>query len=204
MADKNKIYVLCNSHDRTKRPGREWMVFLKCVELDKKFRFTPENARFVWPCFAHHVGRKVWIHHFSVLAWPTPTLYSLIDLRLIGRAMANIRVLRDIKARHGVAANEITRRAYLYIARNETLPPQVRHQAQLQLNSFDRYTRPTTVKNRCAESGKGRGIMSEFALSRVSPKWLLMSRFNVWSRIQFQFRMKALRGELNGVHKASW
>lgn len=82
--------------------------------------------------------------------------------------MTNIRVLRDIKARHGVAASEIARRAYLYIARNETLPPQVRHQAQLQLNTFDRYTRPTTVKNRCAESGKGRGIIREFALSRVS------------------------------------
>ncbi|CAL1702251.1 unnamed protein product [Somion occarium] len=98
----------------------------------------------------------------------------------------NIRVLRDIKARHGVNANEIARRAYLYVARNASLPASVRYQAQLQLNTFGRYTRPTTVKNRCAESGKGRGIMSEFALSR------------------FQFRLKARAGELPGVHKASW
>jgi small subunit ribosomal protein S14 len=82
--------------------------------------------------------------------------------------MPNIRVLRDIKARHGVQANEIARRAYLYVARNQSLPPQVRHQAQLQLNTFGRYTRPTTVKNRCAETGRGRGIMSEFSLCRVS------------------------------------
>lgn len=82
--------------------------------------------------------------------------------------MPNIRVLRDIKARKGVQANEIARRAYLYVARNQTLPPQVRHQAQLQLNTFGRYTRPTTVKNRCSETGRGRGIMSEFALCRVS------------------------------------
>lgn len=82
--------------------------------------------------------------------------------------MPNIRVLRDIKARHGVQANEIARRAYLYVARNQSLPPQVRHQAQLQLNTFGRYTRPTTVKNRCSETGRGRGIMSEFALCRVS------------------------------------
>ena len=81
--------------------------------------------------------------------------------------MPNVRVLRDLKARHGVNANEILRRAYLYVARNQTLPPQVRYQAQLQLNTFNKYTRPTTVKNRCSESGKGRGIMSEFALSRV-------------------------------------
>ncbi|KAI0061225.1 glucocorticoid receptor-like (DNA-binding domain) [Artomyces pyxidatus] len=100
--------------------------------------------------------------------------------------MPNIRVLRDIKARKGVAANEITRRAYLFVARNQSLPAQVRYQAQLQLNSFGRYTRPTTVKNRCTETGRGRGIISEFGLCR------------------FQFRQKALAGELPGVHKASW
>ena len=81
--------------------------------------------------------------------------------------MPNIRVLRDIKARKGVQAYELVRRAYLYVARNQSLPSQVRHQAQLQLNTFGRYTRPTTVKNRCHESGRGRGILSEFRLSRV-------------------------------------
>ncbi|KAF4574809.1 40S ribosomal protein mrp2, mitochondrial [Pleurotus pulmonarius] len=100
--------------------------------------------------------------------------------------MPNIRVLRDIKARELVRANEVARRAYLYVARNQALPPQVRHQAQLQLNTFGRYTRPTTVKNRCHETGRGRGIMSEFGLCR------------------FQFRLKALKGELPGVQKASW
>jgi small subunit ribosomal protein S14 len=79
----------------------------------------------------------------------------------------NVRVLRDIKARKGVAENEISRRAYLYVARNQTLPAQVRYQAQLQLNNFGRYTRPTTVKNRCIASGRGRGIISEFGLCRV-------------------------------------
>jgi len=100
--------------------------------------------------------------------------------------MVNARMARDIKTRHGVLLNEVSRRAYLFVARNQTLPPQVRHHAQMQLNTFDRYTRPTAVKNRCYESGRGRGIMSEFALSR------------------FQFRLKALKGELPGVRKASW
>ncbi|KAI9435361.1 hypothetical protein F5148DRAFT_1278590 [Russula earlei] len=72
----------------------------------------------------------------------------------------NIRVLRDIKARKGVPDNEISRRAYLY----------------LQLNSFGRYTRPTTVKNRCTATGRGRGIIGEFGLCR------------------YQFRLKALAG----------
>ena len=78
------------------------------------------------------------------------------------------RVLRDIKRRNAVQATEVVRRAYLYVARNQTLPPQIRHQAQLQLNAFPKDTRPATVKNRCTESGRGRGVMSEFGLCRVS------------------------------------
>ena len=77
------------------------------------------------------------------------------------------RVARDIKTRRGVMINEVARRAYLFVSRNEALSPQIRHHAQMQLNTFDRYTRPTAVKNRCSESGRGRGIMSEFALSRA-------------------------------------
>ncbi|TFK56121.1 mitochondrial 40s ribosomal protein [Heliocybe sulcata] len=98
----------------------------------------------------------------------------------------NCRVLRDIKARKGVQQNELLRRAYLYVARDQRQPAQVRHQAQLQLNTFGKYTRPTTVKNRCTETGRGRGIMSEFGLCRTV------------------FRAKARNHELPGVHKASW
>jgi len=116
-----------------------------------------------------------------------------------------IRVLRDIKARRGFADNEIIRRAYLYIARNENLPPQARHQAQLQLNSFDRFTRPTNVKNRCIESGRGRGIIGEFGLSRVCRLlYMYIPLTSTHLTAQFQFRLKALKGELPGVHKATW
>ena len=120
--------------------------------------------------------------------------------------MPNARVLRDIKARIGVKDNEVLRRAYLYVARNTTLPPQVRHQAQLQLNTFGRYTRPTTVKNRCVVSGRGRGIMSEFGLCRVRAFPFPCSGIPCSRRLvfQFQFRLKALHGEVNGVQKASW
>ncbi|KAF8325278.1 uncharacterized protein EI90DRAFT_2976645 [Cantharellus anzutake] len=98
----------------------------------------------------------------------------------------NARVLRDIKARRMVFENEVTRRAYLFVARNQTLPPAVRYQAQLQLNNFSKYTRPNTVNNRCVESGRGRGVMSKFGLCR------------------YQFRLKALAGDIPGVKKASW
>ena len=36
------------------------------------------------------------------------------------------------------AANELLRRAYLYIVRNETVDPKVRTQAMLKLNAFPR------------------------------------------------------------------
>jgi small subunit ribosomal protein S14 len=117
------------------------------------------------------------------------------------------RVLRDIKARQGVADNELSRRAYLYVARNQSLPAQVRYQAQLQLNTFGRYTRPTTVKNRCTATGRGRGVMGEFGLCRVSESVLFFyvpCSDWVCGGLQYQFRLKALAGELPGVHKASW
>ena len=120
--------------------------------------------------------------------------------------MPNIRILRDMRARQGVSENEIVRRAYLFVARNQSLPPQVRYQAQLQLNTFGRYTRPTTVKNRCSESGRGRGIMSEFKLCRVRFVRPLGRHGSLTAdgARQVQFRQKALAGELPGVHKASW
>jgi small subunit ribosomal protein S14 len=117
--------------------------------------------------------------------------------------MPNIRLLRDLKARHVVKSSEVLRRAYLYVARNEGLPAQVRHQAQLQLNAFDKYARPATVKNRCHESGRGRGIISEFALSRVcAPTRSVYD--GVLTASQYHFRLAALRSELPGVKKASW
>ncbi|KIY72926.1 mitochondrial 40s ribosomal protein [Cylindrobasidium torrendii FP15055 ss-10] len=98
----------------------------------------------------------------------------------------NARVLRDMKRRKGVQEAEVMRRAYLLVARNQTLPAQVRHQAQLQLNGYDRYARPAEVKNRCTATGRGRGVMSEFGLCR------------------YQFRLKALAGEINGVSRVTW
>ncbi|EPQ27659.1 uncharacterized protein PFL1_04797 [Pseudozyma flocculosa PF-1] len=98
----------------------------------------------------------------------------------------NARVLRDMATRQAVESNELIRRAFKYVARNTTLPQRVRHQAQLQLNQFPQKTRPTSVSNRCTETGRGRGIIGDFGLCR------------------YQFRLKALAGELPGVEKATW
>ena len=45
---------------------------------------------------------------------------------------------------------------------------------------------PSRYKNRCAESGRGRGYMRQFGLSRIA------------------FREHAAKGEIPGVTKSSW
>lgn len=79
----------------------------------------------------------------------------------------NIRVLRDIRVHQDVADNEISCRAYLYVTHDQSLPPQMRYQAQLQLNTFGYYMQPTMVKNRCMATGWGCGVIGKFGLCQV-------------------------------------
>lgn len=60
-----------------------------------------------------------------------------------------------------------SRQALRYIIRNLSLPPRMRAAAQLQLTQMHCYTRPTQIRNRCIEGGKGRGVLRDFRLSRV-------------------------------------
>lgn len=54
------------------------------------------------------------------------------------------------------------------------------------LAKLPRNSSPTRMKNRCAETGRPRGYMRTFGLSRVA------------------FRKHASQGEIPGVTKASW
>ncbi len=54
------------------------------------------------------------------------------------------------------------------------------------LAKLPRNSSPTRRKNRCIETGRPRGYMRQFGLSRIS------------------FREHASRGEIPGVTKASW
>ncbi|KAF9353256.1 40S ribosomal protein mrp2, mitochondrial [Mortierella sp. AD094] len=100
--------------------------------------------------------------------------------------MPRARIIRDMKARATVASTEVVRQAFRYLTHNTALPAKVRAQAQLQLNAFPRDARPTAIHNRCLETGRGRGVLRAFRLCR------------------FQFRLKALEGELPGVRKSTW
>lgn len=54
------------------------------------------------------------------------------------------------------------------------------------LHKLPRNSSPTRLKNRCSETGRARGYMRHFGLSRLS------------------FREHASKGEIPGVTKASW
>jgi small subunit ribosomal protein S14 len=54
------------------------------------------------------------------------------------------------------------------------------------LARLPRNSSPTRLKNRCSETGRARGYMRLFGLSRLS------------------FREHAVKGEIPGVTKASW
>lgn len=54
------------------------------------------------------------------------------------------------------------------------------------LHLMPRNSSPTRRKNRCSETGRPRGYMRQFGLSRIS------------------FRERASKGEIPGVTKSSW
>jgi small subunit ribosomal protein S14 len=71
---------------------------------------------------------------------------------------AKSQFLRDMRKRISADQMEVQRRAHLFVARNTTLPAMVRHRAQLALNSLNNGEgRLGAVKNRCVETGRGRG-----------------------------------------------
>ena len=63
---------------------------------------------------------------------------------------------------------------------------QKRREARLKLQSLPRNTSPVRLRNRCALTGRPRGVFSKFGIGRSKLRELMM------------------RGEVPGVIKASW
>jgi small subunit ribosomal protein S14 len=63
---------------------------------------------------------------------------------------------------------------------------EVRFQARLKIQALPRNANPTRVRNRCALTGRPRGVYSKFGLGRN------------------KLREYAMRGEIPGIVKASW
>ncbi|MEX0762350.1 MAG: 30S ribosomal protein S14 [Dehalococcoidia bacterium] len=71
------------------------------------------------------------------------------------------------------------------IAENMSRPPEDRMSARAELAKLPRNSSPTRLKNRCSMTGRPRGYIRFFGLSRIA------------------FRELALKGQLPGVRKGS-
>lgn len=92
----------------------------------------------------------------------------------------------DKQRRLQCAKDELKRRQYKLMIQNQSLPPETRAQAVVLLNKLSRQGSLVRVRNRCVLTGRSRGILRKWRLSRI------------------QFRELTAQGRLLGVSKLSW
>lgn len=101
--------------------------------------------------------------------------------------MAKLAVkLREQKRRGMVDKFRAKRAALLETLRDPRATDEVRDVARLQLQKLPRDASPVRLRNRCALTGRPRGVFRKFGIARS------------------KLRDLALRGEVPGVIKASW
>ena len=94
--------------------------------------------------------------------------------------------LRDQKRRQTVEKFKAKRAALMEIIQDARASDEARDEARAQLQRLPRDASPVRLRNRCALTGRPRGVYSKFGLGRN------------------KLRDLALRGEVPGVIKASW
>jgi small subunit ribosomal protein S14 len=95
-------------------------------------------------------------------------------------------VNRDKKRREMVKKFAARRKELLEILGNQKLSPEERYAAREKLQKLPRDASPVRLRNRCALTGRPRGVYRKFGLARG------------------KLRIIALHGEIPGVIKASW
>ena len=95
-------------------------------------------------------------------------------------------VNRELKRRQMVKKYAARRKALLEIANDPKQPQEERYAARMKLQQLPRNASPVRLRNRCALTGRSRGVYRKFGLGRG------------------KLRDIALRGEIPGVIKASW
>jgi len=95
-------------------------------------------------------------------------------------------VNRDLKRRETVKKFAAKRAELMVIVNNQKLSPEERYEARLKLQKLPRDASPVRLRNRCALTGRPRGVYRKFGLARS------------------KLRDIAMRGEIPGVIKASW
>jgi small subunit ribosomal protein S14 len=93
---------------------------------------------------------------------------------------------REQKRRRTVKKFAGRRAELLAIANNVKLSPEERYEARMKLQKLPRNASPVRLRNRCALTGRPRGVFRKFGLGRA------------------KLREIAMRGEIPGVIKASW
>ena len=93
---------------------------------------------------------------------------------------------RDQKRRKIVKKFAARRAELLAITNNQKLSPEERYEARMKLQKLPRDASPVRLRNRCALTGRPRGVFRKFGLARG------------------KLRDIAMRGEIPGVIKASW
>ena len=94
--------------------------------------------------------------------------------------------LRDQKRRQTVEKFKVRRATLLEIIQDPRASDEAREEARAKLQKLPRDASPVRLRNRCAMTGRPRGVYSKFGLGRN------------------KLRDLALKGEVPGVIKASW
>ena len=94
--------------------------------------------------------------------------------------------LRDQKRRQTVEKFKARRAALIDIIQDPRASDEAREEARAKLQKLPRDASPVRLRNRCAMTGRPRGVYRKFGLGRN------------------KLRELALRGEVPGVIKASW
>lgn len=99
--------------------------------------------------------------------------------------MANI-IFRDQKRRTLFKKYELKRTLYMAMIRDSSVSKNIRFQSVLELNKLPRSSSKVRIRNRCIMTGRGKAVLKQWKLSRIS------------------FRELASRGLLAGVRRSSW
>ena len=101
--------------------------------------------------------------------------------------MAKVCLIEREEKRAEMVKKYAAKRAELKaVIKDVNASPEDRRAAQLKLQSLPRNSSPVRQRNRCAMTGRPRGVFSKFGLARGKLRELMM------------------RGEVPGVIKASW
>jgi len=101
--------------------------------------------------------------------------------------MAKTCIIEREQKRRETVKKYAAKRAELTTAANDIKASQEdRREARIKLQSLPRNSSPVRLRNRCALTGRPRGVFSKFGIGRSKLRELMM------------------RGEVPGVTKASW